>query len=69
MTCYRMKIDPSEPPEIPEESLTCDICGQRFDTVESLEEHKLSEVKDVELKDKGVDQLMILSMKKNPVNL
>jgi tRNA U54 and U55 pseudouridine synthase Pus10 len=55
MTCYRMKIDPSEPPEIPEESLTCDICGQRFDTVESLEEHKLSEVKDVELKDKGVD--------------
>jgi tRNA U54 and U55 pseudouridine synthase Pus10 len=55
MICYHMKIDPSEPPEIPEESLTCDICGQRFDTVDSLKEHKLSEVKDVELKDKGVD--------------
>lgn len=55
MIYYRMKIDTSEPPAIPEESLTCDICGQRFDTVESLEEHKLSEVKDVELKDKGVD--------------
>jgi tRNA U54 and U55 pseudouridine synthase Pus10 len=50
-----LKIDPSEPSEIPEESLTCDICGQRFDTVESLKEHKLSEVKDVELKEKGVD--------------
>jgi tRNA U54 and U55 pseudouridine synthase Pus10 len=50
-----MKIDPSEPPENSEESLTCDICGQIFDTGESLKEHKLSEVKDVELKDKGVD--------------
>ena len=38
-----------------EESLSCDICGQRFDTVESLKEYKLSEVNDVELKDKGVD--------------
>jgi hypothetical protein len=50
-----MKTDPSEPTEIPEESLTCEICGQRFDTVESLKEHKLSEAKDVELKDQGVD--------------
>jgi hypothetical protein len=50
-----MKIDPAEPSEIPEETLTCDTCGQKFDTVESLEEHKLWEVKDVELKDKGVD--------------
>ena len=55
-----MKIDPSDPSEIPEESLTCDICGQRFETVESLKEDKLSEVKDVELKEKGVDQLAIL---------
>jgi hypothetical protein len=31
-----MKIDPSEPTEIPEETLTCDSCGQNFDTVESL---------------------------------
>ncbi|HEX9320222.1 MAG TPA: hypothetical protein VF884_14910 [Nitrososphaeraceae archaeon] len=50
-----MKIDPSDPPEIPEETLVCDICGQRFDTVESLKEHKLSELKDIELKEKGVD--------------
>jgi predicted nucleic acid-binding Zn ribbon protein len=50
-----MKTDPSEPPEIPEENLTCEICGQRFDTVESLKEHKLSESKDAELKGKGVD--------------
>jgi len=50
-----MKTDPSEPSEIPEETLTCDTCGLRLDTVESLKEHKLSEVKDVELKEKGVD--------------
>jgi tRNA U54 and U55 pseudouridine synthase Pus10 len=50
-----MNINPSEPPENPEESLTCDICGQRFETVESLKEHKISELKDVELKDKGID--------------
>ena len=55
MICYLLKIDPAEPPENPEESLTCDICAQRFDTVESLKEHKLSELKDVELKDKGID--------------
>jgi len=29
--------------------------AQRFDTVESLKEHKLSELKDIELKEKGVD--------------
>lgn len=50
-----MKIDPYEPPDNREENLTCDTCGQIFDTVESFKEHKLSEVKDVELKDKGVD--------------
>jgi hypothetical protein len=50
-----LMTDPSEPPEIPEESLTCDICGQKFDTVESLKEHKLSEGKDAEMKYKGVD--------------
>jgi tRNA U54 and U55 pseudouridine synthase Pus10 len=50
-----MKTDPSEPPEIPEDNLTCDICGQKFDTVESLREHKLSEVKDSEMKHKGID--------------
>jgi transcriptional regulator NrdR family protein len=50
-----MITDPSEPPEIPEETLTCDLCGQRFDTLESLKEHKLSESKDAELKQEGVD--------------
>jgi tRNA U54 and U55 pseudouridine synthase Pus10 len=50
-----MSSDPSEPPDIPEESLTCNICGQKFDTVESLKEHRLSEVDDAELKQKGID--------------
>lgn len=50
-----MKIDPSEPVEIPEENLICDICGQKFDTLESLKEHKLSEQMDVQLKEKGLD--------------
>lgn len=50
-----MANDASEPPDIPEESLTCDICGQKFDTVESLEEHRLSETKDHEMKYKGAD--------------
>jgi hypothetical protein len=50
-----MSSDPSEPPDIPEESLTCNICGQKFDTVESLKEHRLSEVYDAELKQKGID--------------
>jgi hypothetical protein len=41
---------PPEPPEIPEENLTCDYCGQEFDTVEPL-----SEVKDSEMKQKRMD--------------
>ena len=36
-------------------SLECDLCGQMFDTLESLKEHKLSENKDEELKYKGTD--------------
>lgn len=36
-------------------SMKCEICGQTFDTVESLKEHKLSEKKDEELKYKGTD--------------
>jgi tRNA U54 and U55 pseudouridine synthase Pus10 len=50
-----MVYDASEPPDIPEESLTCELCGQKFDTVESLNEHKMSEVKDHEIKYKGAD--------------
>ena len=50
-----MVDDAVEPPEIPVESLTCDLCGQKFDTVESLKEHKLSEAKDQEMKYKGID--------------
>jgi len=36
-------------------TLKCDNCGQIFDSVESLKEHKLSEKKDHELKYKGID--------------
>jgi predicted nucleic acid-binding Zn ribbon protein len=50
-----MAGDPADPPEIPEDSLTCDICGQRFDTVDSLEEHKSAELHEAALKQKGVD--------------
>jgi tRNA U54 and U55 pseudouridine synthase Pus10 len=50
-----LKTDPGEPLEDPEESLVCDICGQIFDTVESLNEHRSSELEDSELKEKGVD--------------
>jgi hypothetical protein len=50
-----LKTDPSEPPENPEESLVCDICGQKFYTVDSLNEHRLSELKDNELIEKGVN--------------
>jgi len=36
-------------------SLRCDVCGQTFDTMESFNEHKLSENKDEQLKYRGVD--------------
>jgi hypothetical protein len=36
-------------------SLTCNVCEQTFDTMESLKEHKLSENKDEGLKYKGID--------------
>jgi hypothetical protein len=50
-----MSDDPADPPEIPEDNLTCDICGQRFDTVDSLKEHKSTELHEAALKQKGVD--------------
>lgn len=37
------------------EVLSCKVCGQTFDTVESLNEHMKSEKEDVELRNKGVD--------------
>jgi hypothetical protein len=36
-------------------SLICDVCEQTFDTMESFKEHKASENKDEELKNKGID--------------
>ena len=36
-------------------SLICDVCDQKFDTIESLKEHKASENKDEGLKYKGID--------------
>ena len=36
-------------------SLTCDVCEQTFDTMESFKEHKLSENRDERLKYKGID--------------
>jgi hypothetical protein len=37
------------------EILSCKVCGQTFDTIESLNEHMKSEKEDVELRNKGVD--------------
>jgi hypothetical protein len=50
-----MAGDPGDSPEIPEDSLTCNICGQKFDTVDSLTEHKSAELHEQALKQKGVD--------------
>ena len=36
-------------------SLTCEVCEQTFDTMESFKEHKLSENRDEGLKYKGID--------------
>jgi hypothetical protein len=36
-------------------TLTCDVCEQTFDTMESFKEHKASENKDEGLKYKGID--------------
>jgi hypothetical protein len=36
-------------------SLTCDLCEQTFDSMESYREHKIAETKDEELSHKGVD--------------
>jgi hypothetical protein len=52
-----MVYDASEPPDIPEESLTCELCGQKFETVESLNEHRMSEVKDKKLSTKVLTDL------------
>ena len=37
------------------EFLSCKVCGQTFDTIESLNEHIKSEKEDVELRNKGVN--------------
>jgi predicted GTPase len=36
------------------ESLRCTICGQQFDTIESLQEHQASENEEQELRNKGI---------------
>lgn len=36
-------------------SLTCDVCEQTFDSMESYKEHKTAEIKDEEMAHRGVD--------------
>lgn len=36
-------------------SLTCDLCQQTFDSVESYNEHKAAEIKDEKMAQRGVD--------------
>ena len=38
-----------------EEPLICEECGQVFDTVESLGEHRQTERQENELRNKGID--------------
>jgi hypothetical protein len=51
----KCKVTPADPPEIPEDNLTCDLFGQKFDTVESLKEHRSAELREPLLKQKGID--------------
>jgi len=37
------------------EPIMCDECGQRFDTIESLKEHQITERQEKELRNKGID--------------
>ena len=37
------------------EPIMCDECGQRFDTIESLKEHQITEIQEKELRNKGID--------------
>lgn len=50
-----MPGDPADAAEIPEDNLTCDICAQNFDTVESPKELRSTELHEPELKQKGID--------------
>jgi hypothetical protein len=43
------------PGETSDEDLVCELCGQKFDTLESLNDHKVLEKKEESLKYKGVD--------------
>jgi len=36
-------------------SLTCDLCKQTFDSMETYKEHKAAETKDEEMAHRGVD--------------
>ena len=36
-------------------SLTCEVCQQTFDSLESYKEHKAAEIKDEEMAHRGVD--------------
>jgi tRNA U54 and U55 pseudouridine synthase Pus10 len=36
-------------------SLTCEVCQQTFDSMESYKEHKAAEIKDEEMAHRGVD--------------
>ena len=38
-----------------EEPITCEECGQEFDTIDSLKEHQEVERQEKELRSKGID--------------
>ena len=43
-----------------EEPITCEECGQEFDTIDSLKEHRETERQEKELRSKGIDDWSIL---------
>ena len=42
------------------EPLICEECGQIFDTIESLREHQETEREEKELRNKGIDDWILL---------
>lgn len=50
-----MPGDPATSPEICEDNLAYEICGQNFDAVKSVRERRSAELYEAALKQKGVD--------------
>ena len=54
-----MPGDPATSPEISGDNLAYEICGQNFDTMESLRERRSTELHESALKQKGLTRINI----------